>query len=135
MKIVLATNSNDRHLEFRNCKKFGDHSGYQTDLIIRSGGLALETPFYFEDFPLNQCIEDLSSMAETLQGRATLKPTWEEDYLDFAMLDLGHVAITGEFTRYSPYEQRFKFGFQTDQTIIIPLRDDLVRLSTLAADA
>ena len=124
MNIVLATNKQDPLLELRNCEKFHDGSGFKAEVFVRSGGFALETTFYFESFPLKQCIENLSEMAETLKGSALLKPMWEDDFIKFEMLGLGHLAVTGEFTQYSPYEQKLKFGFETDQTAILPLRDD-----------
>jgi len=127
MKIVLANVENPR-LEFRNCEKFSDDSGFKTDLYVRSGSFALETTFYFESFPLTEFIKGLSEMAESLKGSALLKPMWEDDFLKFEMLDLGHLAVTGEFTQHTPYEQKLKFGFETDQTAILPFRDDLKTL-------
>lgn len=131
MNIVLATNSENPRLELRHCKRFGDNSGFKAELYVRSGGFTLQTDFYFERWPLDDFIEKLSLMSERLIGDAVLKPMWEDDFIKFEMLDLGHVAITGEFATHSPYKQKLIFGFETDQTVLITFRDDLRLLSEL----
>jgi hypothetical protein len=129
MDIVLATNTDNPRLEFRDCEKFGDDSGFKTDVFVRSGDFALQTTFYFEKFPLTECIKSLSEMAESLTGSAILKPMWEDDFIMFEMLDLGHLSVTGKFTQHSPYEQKMKFGFETDQTAVRPLSEGLKLLN------
>lgn len=129
MDIVLAMKSEDAFLIFRNCNKFRDGSGYQVSLSMRSGGFRLETEFFFEEFSLHQFVAGLTEMDKTLTGKATLKPMWENDFVEFAMDKLGHVTITGEFTEYGSLEQKLSFGFETDQTCLAPLRDRLIRLS------
>lgn len=129
MDIVVAQTSEECFLIFRSCNKFDDSSGYRVDLWMRSGGFQLETAFYFEEWSLRQFINSLTDMDRTLTGRATLKPMWETDYVELAMTSLGHVGVTGEFIHAREFDQRIKFGFETDQTCLAPLRDKLKLLS------
>ena len=129
MKIVLPTNSEDKKLEFYNCKKFGDGSGYRVDVHIYSNGFSAKTDFFFEEFSLGQFIESLSQMSITLQGKALLKPMWEDDHIEMTLLELGHVAVRGEFKRISEYTQQLNFGFETDQTALAPFTEQLRELS------
>jgi hypothetical protein len=129
MDITLANSSEDARLVFQNCHKFDDGSGYCVDLRMRSGDFQLGTTFYFEDWPLKQFIEGLMKMNETLTGKATLKPMWEDDYIELAATTLGHIEIVGEFAQYGSFEQRLKFGLETDQTCLQPLISGLKRLT------
>lgn len=129
MDITLAHTSETSFLIFRNCNKFRDGSGYCVDLVMRSGAFQLDTTFYFEDWPLKQFLEGLSQMNESLTGKATLRPMWEKDYIEFEATTLGHIEIVGEFTSYEPLEQRLRFGLETDQTCLVPLVKGLKQLS------
>lgn len=129
MDIVVAHPSEEFFLVLGSCNKFDDGSGYVANLRMRSGGFQLETEFVFEEWSLQQFISGLTDMDSTLSGKAVLKPMWETDYVELEMTSLGHVNIIGEFVQQGDFDQMIKFGFETDQTLLAPLRDKLRLLS------
>lgn len=129
MDIVVAHPSEKSFLVLGSCNKFDDGSGYVANLWLRSGGFQFETEFFFEVWSLQQFISGLTDMDRTLNGKAVLKPMWETDYVELAMTSLGHVSVTGEFVQPGDFDQMIKFGFETDQTCLAPLRDKLRLLS------
>lgn len=98
MQIILPTNSENKKLEFRSCKKFGDASGYKVEVYVKSGTFTAEIDFYFEEFPLQKFIDDLTEMKLNLTGEATLKPLFEDDYITMTALSLGHISVEGQFS-------------------------------------
>jgi len=131
MNIHLLTNSESSSLSFHDCKKFGDASGYEVRLVVKSGGFGLDLDFYFEEWSLQQFILGVAKMEETLKGRADLKPMWEPGHMELELDDLGHVTVSGEFVEYSPGHQQMRFEFMTDQTCLTPLLRDLKSLAEL----
>lgn len=129
MNIILPTNSENKKLEFRNCKKFGDRSGYKVEVYVKSGTIIAEIDFYFEEFPLRKFIDDLTKINLNLIGEATLKPLFEDDYITMAALPLGHVSVEGQFSVIGEYDQRLSFGFETDQTTLPEFLEQLKNLS------
>jgi hypothetical protein len=129
MDIILQTNSHEKRLELRNCKKFGDGSGYAVSIFARSGNFSAEIDFYFEEYPLEQFLKNLALMSRTLKGTAILKPMWEDDFVEVKALNLGHISVTGELSQLSDYSQKLSFGFETDQTALAPFVEQLSNLS------
>ena len=64
-------------------------------------------------------------MAVAAPGTAIIKGQWEEDFLQIESNAMGHVLVSGEIVEHSEFDQRLKFAFQTDQTILPPLARDL----------
>jgi hypothetical protein len=79
--------------------------------------------FSFEKF-----LQALKKMAAQLSGAIELKDDYEKQYVRMEIDHLGHVAITGEFWLFNIIEQHLKFGFETDQTCLQPLHNDLSRI-------
>ncbi len=129
MDIVVAHPSEEFFLVLGSCNKFDDGSGYMANLRMRSGGFQLETEFFFEEWSLQQFISGITDMDRTLSGKATLQPMWETDFIELEITSLGRVSVTGEFMQPGDFDQMIKFGFETDQTCLAPLRDKLRLLS------
>jgi hypothetical protein len=133
MDIALSTSSPTATLEFRQLQRFGDGSGFATFLVIRSGAFAAALPFHFEPDRLSEFISALESMDRTLKGEATLKPTWEPQFLSLELDGSGHVRVFGEPVESSEHEQRLHFSFLTDQTCLRPLASRLKACQSMAA--
>ena len=125
MNILFRTNTSNPYLELRDVKRYKDGSGYSSYLIVRSGAFSVDKPFYFEEYVLDQFLDQLIEMNRTLSGKATLKPFYEPEYIALEMLNRGHVLVTGEFFGFDLAEQHLKFGFETDQTCLEALIADL----------
>ena len=67
-------------------------------------------------------------MATQLSGEAEIKEEYEDHYVRIQLSCHGHVIVTGELWYYSDLNQHLKFGFETDQTCLQPLFNDLSQL-------
>ncbi|HEX7965232.1 MAG TPA: hypothetical protein VF651_05905 [Gammaproteobacteria bacterium] len=131
MEIVLQTNKENPSLVFQNVTRFRDSSGYAVDLSIASGAFSAIYPFYFEEYPLTEFISSLSAMDETLSGKATLKPMWEKQFIEFIAGNSGHVTVRGELLEHGAFTQKLAFGFKTDQTCLGPFIRALKSMQTM----
>lgn len=61
-------------------------------------------------------------------GVAKIKARWDDDFVEIAMNDMGHVVVTGEVFERNIPEQSLRFGFITDQTVLGPFVSDLSEL-------
>jgi hypothetical protein len=59
------------------------------------------------------------------EGACTIKGQWEEDFLRVESNKMGHFRVSGEIVEHSEFDQRIRFDFRTDQTILSPLANDL----------
>ncbi len=128
--IVLHTNTSNPALEFRAIDVDTDGSGVGLYLVVQSGGFRAERPFYVEQWSLKQFITQLNRLDQTLEGMATLKPMYEDDWIQFEVTKLGHVIVSGELFEHSNESQSLRFAFTTDQTCLRPLVDDWHRYVT-----
>jgi hypothetical protein len=123
--IVLQTKVENPSLVFRSFKRFDDGSGYSVTLRIRSGWIGADYDFYFEEHRLREFIQVLEEVDRTLAGTARLKPTYENQFIQFRGDGQGHVIVEGELTDHGGMEQRVRFAFRTDQTCLRPLISEL----------
>jgi hypothetical protein len=125
MDIVLRTNQADPSLKLRSVTRFEDGSGYRAILEVRSRGFDVRTPFYFEAEPLAQFIDQLGAMDRSLSGSAKLKPVFEDHFIELTITPRGRIVVRGEVFEYSEHSQHLRFEFETDQTVLKPLIDEL----------
>ena|SRR6266576_3166961 len=125
MNIHLQTNQRDPSLSLRDVTRFEDGSGYRAILEVRSRGFEVRTPFYFEPQPLAQFLEQLVAMDRTLSGSAKLKPLFEDHLVELTLTPRGRIVVRGEVFEYSEHSQHLGFEFETDQTILKPLIEQL----------
>ena len=133
MNIVLRTNQVDPFLAMHAVQRFADDSGYRALLEVRSRGYQVRAPFYFEPWSLEQFITHLEQMDRTLTGTAKLKPMFEDHFVELTLTNTGRVVVHGEVFEYSEHGQHITFEFETDQTVLKPLIDDLKACRELAA--
>lgn len=133
MDVVLRTNQRDPHLAMRSVQRFASNSGYRVILEVNSRGYQVSAPFYFEEASLTRFLEQLEGMDRTLQGSALLQPTYEKHFLELTLTRTGRVVVRGEINEYSAHAQQLKFAFETDQTVLKPLIEDLRVWRGLAA--
>jgi hypothetical protein len=129
VSIILQTGLESDHLEFRDSSLMADGQNFSTFLVVRSGGFRLERAFWFEPFCLERFISDLSSMDESLAGRAVLRPDSEPDHVTLEMLPGGSVRVTGEISDRDDPVNALTFGFLTDQSCLKPFIADLRKLA------
>jgi hypothetical protein len=125
MDIQLRTNQPDPSLRLRDVTRFEDGSGYRAVLEVRSRGFEVRTPFYFEPQPLAQFLDELLAADRTLSGSAKLKPLFEDHFIELTLTPRGRVVVRGEVFEYSEHAQHLGFEFETDQTVLKPLIDQL----------
>lgn len=126
--IILLTNTSNPFLAFREIEVFEDRSGYSTKLSVRSGWISAEYRFIFEQPCLARFVGDLERLDKVLVGRARLKPTWEEQFIELEGQGLGVINVSGDLIDHGPWQQRVVFAFRTDQTCLRPLIVDLRQL-------
>ncbi len=122
--IILQTHTTNPALEFRSIEVYADGSGAGCYLVVQSGGFRAERPFYVEQWSLKQFITQLNTLDQSLEGTATLRPLYEDDWIKLEVTKLGHVIVTGELFEHTAEPQSFRFAFTTDQTCLRPLVDD-----------
>ena len=130
MDIILATNSDDPYLAFRDVVRFHDGSGYSTRITVRSGWITAEDyMFYFEAEPFARFLAGLENIDRTLAGVALLKPLFEATFIEFRGTRRGHVEVRGDLIFSGDLDQRVQFAFETDQTCLAPLIDAFRRVA------
>ena len=132
MDIILSTNTNNPRLELGGITRFRDGSGFESHLVVVSGGFSAEHPFYFEEPVLASFVKALESMDQSLKGEDKLKPLFEDDYIELVMSSGGHVIVRGEMFECAEESQHLEFSFVTDQTCLTPLIGDLKKCSQMA---
>jgi len=125
MDIQLCTNQPHKTLRLGNVERYADGSGYRAVLEVRSRGFEVTAPFYFEPEPLSRFLDDLVTMDRSLTGSATLKPLFEDPFIELTLTRRGSVVVRGEMFEHSEHSQHLKFEFETDQTVLKPLIDAL----------
>jgi hypothetical protein len=125
MDIQLRTNQPDPSFHLLDVTRFDDGSGYRAVLEVRSRGFEVSTPFYFEPQPLAQFLDELVAMDRALSGSAKLKPLFEDHFLELTLTRRGRIVVRGEVFEYSEHPQHLGFEFETDQTVLKPLIDEL----------
>jgi hypothetical protein len=123
--LEIQTNDPKKIVRLSQVKKFGDGSGYACQLTVLSGGFSCERPFYFDDASLLVAVPELDKMATGSPSSAVIKGRWEDDFIQIRSNAIGRVWVSGEIFEHSEYDQRLKFCFRTDQTILTPLARDL----------
>ena len=126
--IELKTNDADKVVRLSTVEKYPDGSGYRCELFVLSTGFSCDRPFYFDDVALSFAAPELQKMAAGTPGKVIIKGEYEEDFLEIRSNVKGHVWVSGEICEHSESDQRLKFRFRTDQTILLPLARDLLRL-------
>jgi len=126
----LPTLDDHKLLRLDDVTKFGDGSGCRCYVTIRSGALGCDRyTFLFDDQSLKEAIAALTRMIERLEGRAKLGSMFENPYIAFTVDHLGHVEVSGELPSQDQHNQLLRFSFETDQTVLAPLRKMLQDLS------
>ena len=115
MDITLQTNTEDPKLEFLNIEKYGDQSGFGSTIHIVSSGFSAKVFFTFEEWPMDEFINQLESCNKTLSGHATLKSQWDNWFITFTVKYNGQVVVNGMLYKA---DQELKFEFTTDQTCL-----------------
>ena len=133
MDILLRTNQRDPSLAMRNVQRFADGSGFRVVLDVVSRDFRVRTPLYFEQWPLTQFIDQLVGMDRSLSGSAKLKPLHEDHFIELTLTRTGRVVVHGNVFEHSEHAQHLEFEFETDQTVLKPLIEDLKQCLGAAA--
>lgn len=121
MTIRLQTNTKDPILEFLHIEKYDDQSGFGATVHVESNGFSAEVFCTFENWSMEEFINQLQGMDQIMAGHATLKPQWDNWFITFSLTRNGHVIVGGVL--YAA-EQELKFQFTTDQTCLSKLISD-----------
>ncbi len=125
MDIIFTPDSRDPWLALKKIERFDDCSGYSCFISVRSGWLFAIYRFIFEEQALVSFIDELEQLNMSLIGSATLKPIYEQQFLELKGDGRGHVAVRGNLLEHGAREQRVVFCFTIDQTRLKPLMSDL----------
>jgi hypothetical protein len=132
MDVVLQTNTTDPMLGLLDITRFDDGSGYVAKLRVSSRGFMVDRPFYIDESGLVDFVKAIGAMDRTLTEAAELRAPYEDDFIRLELRLRGSVAVTGEVRECSDWEQRLRFGFDTDQTVLGPFARDLQAVLGLA---
>ncbi len=130
MDIKLKTNSEDKILKMNNIECLEDNSAYKMNLDIYSRGFSVKKNFYIELFQINKFIKEIEKINKDLKGLATMKPIYEDDYIEFICDKGGHINVKGKIFEHSAIPQHLEFEFITDQTCLPDFIDDLKKCIT-----
>ena len=130
--IALHTHDEVAILRLESITSYDNGNYYKCELVLRSGKLSAEVPFYFDANSLAETLQQLKSMQQALSGTATIGQQYEEDHIQIIVNQYGQVVVSGTIIEYGEYKQRLEFMFRTDQTILAPLIHDLTRLRNFA---
>lgn len=126
--LELATHDPTKVVRLSRIEKFRDGSGYCCDLRIASGAFACERRFFFDDVALSAAVPQLRMMAAGTSRSCVIKGRWEDDFLRLESNAMGHVLVSGELYEHSEFDQKLRFAFRTDQTVLLPLAKGLQML-------
>jgi hypothetical protein len=125
MNAELQTNNDACGLRMENIKMYPDQSGGSCDLEVISLPFRANIRFFFDWPPLNQFVEQLEDIEQSLSGEATLGQQFEEPYIKFKGNGLGHIEVSGLLIVYNENIQKLEFSFTTDQTAVGPFIEEL----------
>ena len=131
--ITLQTQDRSQVLALDSIDRFEDGSGYRALLFVQSGAFACRQEFFFEDATLAAAIAGLETMDAGTPAAATIRGSFEDDYIRLESNSRGHVLVTGEIHEHGELGQMLRFGFRTDQTVLGPLIRDLNQLRSRTA--
>lgn len=120
MNSELRTNDDTCSLCMVNIEIFPDLSGGTCCLEVISIPFRASVQFFFDWPPLNQFVEQLAAIEQSLSGEATLGQQYEDPYIKFVGNGRGHIVVSGLLTEYGDHTQKLQFSFTTDQTAIGP---------------
>lgn len=125
--LELQTNDPAKVVRLSKIEKFREGGGcqYRCELTVMSDGFSCQRTFWFDNASLSIAVPELERMATATAGTAVISQQFEPDFLQFESNEMGHVWVSGEIIELSEFDQRLKFAFQTDQTILPPLARDL----------
>ena len=113
-------------MSLSNVERIDD--AFECHLWLLSGKFTCETSFSFSTHSLIEAVESFKRMIDGSPGETTLRYRHEPDFIRFEMNQLGHVIVSGELFDFALPQQRLKFAFGTDQTVLTPLLRDLITL-------
>jgi len=118
MDAILNTQSENCALSMKEIKIFADGSGGVCELEVLSSPFSAAITFFF-DYPyLNEFVNALESIEETLLGEAKLGQKYEDPYIYFYGNGFGHVLVSGLLSICGEHTQKLEFSFKTDQTAL-----------------
>jgi hypothetical protein len=125
MDVVLQTHSNEQYLALLNVERFGDGSGFCSQLVVRSHGFAGQQQFCPEVEAFREFMEDVERMDRDLRGAGCLQSCYEPEFVELELTRAGSLWVRGELRGFADEPQSLKFAFRTDQTCLRPLANSL----------
>jgi hypothetical protein len=109
--------------------------GAKGRLSIQADGFILEeVEHYFGTGELYDFMKQLETCYADVAGTATLNNTEKELSLECRFDKLGHIKVTGEFTKNTERNNRLYFDIHSDQTQVIAVLDALRHIAALFGD-
>jgi hypothetical protein len=139
MDVVLRTNASNPALAWRGLERWTEQppmpAGWHALLVLESGVFTARVRFFFDQRVLDEFLEALRHMDQSLSGSAVLQTPNEDPYIKLTVDGSGRVTVSGELVDYDQDLQRLHFIFGTDQTVLRPFIHDFERAQqTLAID-
>ena len=133
MDIVLQTHTNEQYLALLNVERFGDGSGFCSQLVVRSYGFAGRQRLCVEVEPFRDFAEAVERMDRDLEGTARLQSRYEPEHMELELTPAGSLWVRGELRGFVDEPQSLKFAFRTDQTCLRTFAENLRACFDLAA--
>ncbi|MGD8113095.1 WapI family immunity protein [Vibrio sp. TRT 17S01] len=120
--VKLLTNDDELVFEMTNFELFRG-SSFKCRVLVSSIGFGYCGQVCFDNG--QSFVESIEKMAENIVGSAELTEDYREHFVKFEVTKLGHVLVSGYFTKYGDFTHNLEFGFKIDQTCLAPFATDL----------
>jgi len=133
LEVTLQNHLANPSFRLRDITRFADDGGFRSMLAVRSGGFAVERPFFFDGSALARFLDELDKLDQLQPGFARLRASDGPDMVGMELHGRGDVTVFGTIHEQARVTQSIRFAFTTDQTVIPQFRKDIARVWSLPA--
>lgn len=133
LEVKLHHHLANPSFRLREITRFADDGGFRSMLMVRSGGFAVERPFFFDGSALARFLDELDKLEQLRPGFARLRASDGPDLVGMELHPRGDVTLFGAIHEQARVTQSLRFAFTTDQTVVPHFRRDLSRVWSLPA--
>ncbi len=120
--IAFQTNDSEKLVQLDSL--YTVQSSITFSLQVRSGDFGGRSSFCVTHTQLQVFIEEIENLGQSLAGRVTLHDCDSDAFITLEGIKFGRIAVVGQVG--GTHEDQFlRFRFETDQTILRPLQEQI----------
>lgn len=124
-RVSLQTHDSKKVIQFESLYEV---QNYFTFLLrVRSGTFQGEASFCVPRTQLKAFYQEIDSLSENIKGRTVLQDYDSDAFIAFEGKGFGQITVTGQVGG-THQEQSMRFQFESDQTILKPLQEQISEL-------